>query len=227
MTTISTVIALLIVFGIAFAVAKSGKKKIIGFNWSFYFTLLMPILGIIMTVISRKQDGKIKKSNIILKIIAILCFIYGLFLLLGAITIKELPTPLVQNENAFERQARETGEVQTGNNKIDMYINEQITRLSAVIGNGILSLTLDVSELKSNGFKYRRMMKLNAGLIVFLLGVFLIRDRKVKSINPVDLSKIQDQKPENISSDNTPKDNPFSEIAGSGDPITEIDKFPS
>ena len=179
MTTISTVIALLIVFGIAFVVAKSGKKKIIGFNWSFYFTLLMPILGIILTFISRKQDGKSKKRNIILKIIAILCFVYGLFLLLGAITITESPNPLVQNENAFERQARETGEIQTGN-KIDMYINEQITRLSAVIGNGILSLTLDVSELKSNSFKYRRMMKLNVGLTVFLLGIFLISDKKVR-----------------------------------------------
>lgn len=182
MTTISKIIALLIVFGIAFAVARSGKNKLIGFYWSIYFTLLMPVLGIIMTFFSRKQDGKVKKGNVIFKVIAIICFLYGPFLMLRSFTLIESFASGVQSENVFEKRDREIGDIQTGNNASDVYVNDQITRLAAVIGSGILSLTVDVSELKTKSMKSKRLTKFNVGLIVLSYGVFLMRNKRVKPV---------------------------------------------
>ena len=182
MTTISKIIAFIIVFGIALVVARSGKNKLIGFYWSIYFTLLMPVLGIIMTLTSGKQDGKVRKENIVFKIIAIMCFIYGSFLLLQAVTLTENNATIVQSENVFERRDREIGDIQTGNNKSDEYVNDQITRLAAVIGSGVLSLTVDVSELKAKSIKSKRLTKFNATLIVLSIGVFLLRLKRSKPI---------------------------------------------
>lgn len=50
-------IVVLILIGLAALVGQVGKNRTIGFGWSFALSLLLsPILGLIITLFSKKKD---------------------------------------------------------------------------------------------------------------------------------------------------------------------------
>lgn len=50
-------VALLFVIGLSILIGQLGKKRKIGFGWSFALSLfLSPIIGLIITLFSKKKD---------------------------------------------------------------------------------------------------------------------------------------------------------------------------
>ncbi len=88
-------LVLLMVFGaIAFAIANFlGKKRQIGFGWSFFFCLfLSPIGGFITTMLSRKYYDENPQPSQTKKVIGwILIVLFGLSLLGNFIALGKVP----------------------------------------------------------------------------------------------------------------------------------------
>ncbi|MFN4255530.1 MAG: hypothetical protein ACK4Q5_11045 [Saprospiraceae bacterium] len=88
-------LVLLLVFGgIAFAIANFlGKKRQIGFGWSFFFCLfLSPIGGFITTMLSRKYYDENPQPSQTKKVIGwILIVLFGLSLLGNFIALGKVP----------------------------------------------------------------------------------------------------------------------------------------
>jgi hypothetical protein len=88
-------VVLLVVFGaIAFAIANFlGKKRQIGFGWSFFFCLfLSPIGGFITTMLSKKYYDENPQPSQTKKVIGgILIVLFGISLLGGFIALGKMP----------------------------------------------------------------------------------------------------------------------------------------
>ena len=79
------IVFLFFFIGLAFLIAYFlGKKRQIGFGWSFYFCVfLTPIVGFIITMLSKKYYDSNPKPSKTLKIIGWILVVWGSLALLG------------------------------------------------------------------------------------------------------------------------------------------------
>lgn len=55
---------LIVAIGLSALVGQLGKKREIGFGWSFAFSLILsPLIGIIITLFSKKKDIEFINEN--------------------------------------------------------------------------------------------------------------------------------------------------------------------
>lgn len=184
MIALAKLTALLIGISIAFAIATIGKKRQIGFFRSLCLGLLNPILALVFTLFSKKNNVPSKKTNIFLKVIAIGGILYGLFFLYGAYTTPINTEPIQKSDiyQKFENDRLSRGGIETGNENQDLYWNEVGSYIGKVLAMGILSLVLDNSTFLAYDYRTARFFRFYLGVLFISIGSFSLWKRKTVEV---------------------------------------------
>lgn len=164
---------------IAYQIARAGKKKLIGFDWSFYFGLLMPVVALILVWRSKNLNTPIKKTHILLKVLAGFLIIWGILLFLRGFSISY--DPLNKEQTEIQKQDN------NGFNPIEKggeyWINEYSENLARLAAGGILTIFVSSESFNNDDYKSKKFYKFNTGLWLFSLGIFLLRKKKDIVVN--------------------------------------------
>ncbi len=150
---------------IAYQLARFGKKRLIGFKWSFYFSILNPIFGLIMVFTSKKQGAPVKSTHILVKILAVILIAIGTFYFLSNITSLDY-----LNANQTERLNSEKSEFN--------FFEESAQGIGRLIGGGILTIFVSSESYENMDYKAKRSFSFMVSFIYISLGIFLLRKKK-------------------------------------------------
>lgn len=170
-------IAVLIGIVITYLITRRAKKRKLNIYWIIYLSLLMPLLGWILTLLRFNAENLKRKPSTASKVIAVVLMVYGIILLSMAIstpaTIKTMPkTVLLENYENL-------GGIRTGNHDHDLFLNETTASIGRVIGGGILAISLDNSTFLSRDYRVRRYFRFYVGFLLSSVGVCLMKREKL------------------------------------------------
>lgn len=158
---------------IAFYIGKLGKKRVIGFYWSFYFGLVMPWIGLIIVVLSKKINTPIKKTHILVKILGVLLILYGSFYLLGR--TKTSPNSSITDNTEI---TLDTGKKETKSPSQFNWFEESSDGFGRLVGGGIMTILVNKKSYEMNDYRARRNLKNIVGIWLISIGIFLLRKKK-------------------------------------------------
>jgi len=174
---IPKLIAVLIGIAIAYLITRLAKKRKLNIFWAFYFSLLMPLLGLILTLLRFKTETLNRKPSTPLKVTAIILMIYGLILLFEAASTQ--PDSKTLPKTPFQQNYESLGGIKTGDPGKDLFWNETSAYVGRVIGGGICSISLDNDTFLTRDYRVKRYFRFYVGVILLSIGSFLIRKRRL------------------------------------------------
>jgi hypothetical protein len=156
---------------IAYLISQIGKKKQIGFGWTFYFTLVEPLVGIILAIFSKPKDITKDRYVTIKKISSIILIILGLGYLWGGLTTAKNTAPI--DVSAFESKEK----VHTGNKNADLIINDSAKTFICPFVGGISYIPINLF-LNFDDYRMKAYFRLHDALILLSIGFYILKGKK-------------------------------------------------
>lgn len=151
---------------IAYAIARAGMKKQIGFWWSLYFGLIFPLLGLMMVIFSRKKNATLIEKNVVWKPLSILMLLFGFVFIYGGFTTKitEIKTVKVYSGTP----------INTTNETANLILNDSSENVGRVLGIGVLSQTLKLDAYLVEDYRSIRFYRYFIGILLISLASFIL-----------------------------------------------------